>query len=158
MPRAHKGQQSIKKVVKNKHDPGRRRVVQISKKNGKEIGTFESHEDAAKKTGVKRTSISKVCRGEASTAGEDDKGNRFTWKNIDPDQQRDFVAKGGTYQPGNAVVQRYRHNRKIIARFASLTAAMKATGVERHLISDVIKGTRVFAGDDEIGQFIWTSK
>lgn len=103
-------------------------VVQFSKQ-GERIAEYKSLVEASLQTGVPRYLIRRCCRGVKKSAGG------FKWEFLDSSMKDNpAIVRMGVIQldlDGNE-----------IARFASLTEAMSATGYDRHRISECCQGKR----------------
>lgn len=103
-------------------------VVQFDK-HGDRVAEYGSIAEASAQTGVPRYLIRRCCRGVKKSAGG------FKWEFLDSAMKDSpAIVRMGVIQ--------LDLNGNEIARFASLTEAMRATGYDRHRISECCQGKR----------------
>ena len=96
--------------------------------DGNEIARFSSLAKASALTGIPRYQIRHVCCGRQKTT------HGFTWEFVDKSQLTNTPKQRGVIQldmDGNEV-----------ARYTSVSEAMRQTGQDKHMIADCCKGTR----------------
>lgn len=112
--------------------------------DGKLIATYAGVSEVEAALGFSHSSIWKVCRGEM------DKAFGYKWEYVDDELRQEAELRRAARPTGGTSVIQYSLDGTELARFKSLSAAERETGIHRDGISDCIH-----SGSETYGGYVW---